>query len=243
MRTVGYFHSKETFGTVDGPGIRYVAFLQGCPLRCLFCHNPDTWNKADAAYAMDVETFVQDVLTYRNFIRTGGVTFSGGEPLLQAQFVEHAIDALHSQGIPSAIDTSGALPLEKCQSALEKADLILLDIKAIDPVMCQQVTGQDNRNAIAMLNFLESIQKPVWIRHVLLPGYSLQKQELEKTAEFLKNYRCVEMVELLPFHKMGEFKWESLQLPYQLKDVPAPSDEEVAMAKQIFQEAGLPLHN
>ena len=199
MRTVGYFHSKETFGTVDGPGIRYVAFLQGCPLRCLFCHNPDTWNKADAAYAMDVETFVQDVLTYRNFIRTGGVTFSGGEPLLQAQFVEHAIDALHAQGIPSAIDTSGALPLEKCQSALEKADLILLDIKAIDPVMCQQVTGQDNRNAIAMLNFLESIQKPVWIRHVLLPGYSLQKQELEKKLIVLAD----KLEETVQWEKIG----------------------------------------
>lgn len=238
----GHFHSKETFGTVDGPGIRYVAFLQGCNLRCMYCHNPDTWNGEQYSFMMSVEEFVQDVLSYRHFIRTGGVTFSGGEPLLQPDFVGAAIAALHDHGIHCAIDTSGHFPFSAARPALTDADLLLLDIKALDPELCRTITRKDNTGALRTLAFREQIGKPVWIRHVLLPGYTLKQKPLEQLADFLRMYRCVEKVELLPFHKMGEFKWQELKLPYQLDEVPAPCDEEIAMARSIFEKAGLPLH-
>ncbi len=238
----GHFHSKETFGTVDGPGIRYVAFLQGCNLRCMYCHNPDTWNGEQYAYMMSVEEFVQDVLSYRQFIRSGGVTFSGGEPLLQPDFVGAAIAALHDHGIHCAVDTSGCFPFSAARPALTDADLLLLDIKALDPELCRTITRRDNTGALRTLAFREDLGRPVWIRHVLLPGYTLERKPLEELAAFLRGYRCVEKVELLPFHKMGEFKWQELKLPYQLADVAAPSDEEIAMARSVFENAGLPVH-
>ena len=242
MAIRGHFHSKETFGTVDGPGIRYVAFMQGCHLRCLFCHNPDTWNGEQYAFIMSVEDFVRDVLSYRSFIRTGGVTFSGGEPLLQPDFVSAAIAALHEQGIHCAIDTSGHFPFSPAKRALTEADLLLLDIKALDPDLCREITGRDNEGALRTLALREDLQKPVWIRHVLLPGYTLSRERLEALAAFLAPYTCIEQVELLPFHKMGEFKWEQLRLPYRLTDVAPPTYEELAMARDIFEKAGLPVH-
>lgn len=242
MAIRGHFHSKETFGTVDGPGIRYVAFMQGCHLRCLFCHNPDTWNGAHYSFMMSVEEFVQDVLSYRHFIRTGGVTFSGGEPLLQPDFISAAIAALHEQGIHCAIDTCGYFPFSPALPALREADLLLLDIKALDPALCREITGQDNAGALRTLALREELHKPVWTRHVLLPGYTLERERLEQLAAFLAPYTCIEQVELLPFHKMGEFKWEQLQLPYRLSDVQPPTFEQVDMAREIFARAGLPVH-
>lgn len=242
MAIRGRFHSKETFGTVDGPGIRYVAFLQGCNLRCLYCHNPDTWNGEGYAFMMSVPDFVRDVLSYRNFIRSGGVTFSGGEPLLQPDFVSVSIAALHDYGIHCAIDTCGHFPFSPAKRALTDADLLLLDIKALDPVLCRTITGQDNSGALQTLEFRQQLKKPVWIRHVLLPGYTLKRELLEEMAAFLSGYSCIEKVELLPFHKMGEFKWKQLRLPYRLKDVRPPEPEEMEMARDIFRRAGLSVH-
>ncbi|MCR4925413.1 MAG: pyruvate formate lyase-activating protein [Clostridiales bacterium] len=238
----GYFHSKETFGTVDGPGIRYVAFMQGCNLRCKYCHNPDTWKKENASYTMTVDELIEDILKYKSFIRSGGVTFSGGEPLLQPEFIEQAIDRLHSLGISVAIDTAGFYNFEKAQRALTECDLVLLDIKAIDEDMCKDITGQSNSFALKVLEYREKIKKPVWIRHVIVPNYTLDYKLLEKLADYLKDFSCVEMVEILPFHKLGEYKWKTLGEAYSLEDTPVPENEEVIMAKEIFKSRGLNVH-
>ena len=165
----GYLHSVETFGALDGPGIRYVLFLQGCPLRCGFCHNPDTW-QACTGKAVTPEDAFEDILKYKNFISSGGVTLSGGEPLLQPEFCQALISLCHSAGIHCAVDTAGSIPLDFCRQAVDAADLLLLDIKALDPTLCQELTGQDNQNALALLEYCEAAQKAVWIRHVLVPG-------------------------------------------------------------------------
>ena len=237
----GLIHSVETFGTVDGPGIRYVVFFQGCPLRCLYCHNPDTW-PADAPCAKRVtarELFL-DIIKYKNYIGSGGVTLSGGEPLLQPDFALELIRLCRENGIHTAIDTSGAIPLSACEKAVSAADLILLDIKAIDGDLCRSIAGQDNRNALRLLAFCEENGKPVWIRHVLVPGLTLKRALLEQTAAYLAKFRCVKKVELLPFHKMGEYKWKAQGLDYKLYSVNEPAREELDEANRIFQDYGLP---
>lgn len=234
----GMVHSTETFGTVDGPGIRFVMFLQGCPLRCLYCHNPDAttgrggeiWTAGQA---------VDEIIRYRHFIKSGGVTFSGGEPLLQAQFVEAATRLLHEEGFSVAIDTSGCEDPCEVHSAIDAADLILLDIKAFSPSICERLTGQSNEMAIATLDYCEESKKPVWVRHVLLQGYTLNEQELENLAAFLADFSCIERIELLPFHKLGEPKWEQMPRTYQLRDVPATTREETEWAKGFFTRHGL----
>ncbi len=232
----GRIHSLESFGAVDGPGIRFVVFFQGCSLRCLFCHNPDSWDM-NAGTVMNAAELAKNILSYKNYL-SGGVTFSGGEPLLQPQFCEVLMDLLQSNGLHVAIDTSGAVPPEKVNRILEKADLILLDIKSIDAQMCKTITGADNQNAIKTLQYREKIQKPVWIRHVVLPGYTMDTSLLEKMADTLKPFTCIEKVELLPFHKMGEFKWEVLKEPYTLNETEPPTKEEMQRVKEIFQQRG-----
>lgn len=237
---VGRLHSVETFGAVDGPGIRYVLFLQGCPLKCLYCHNPDSWDAA-AGQLVTSKAVVEEILLYRNYIRSGGLTISGGEPMLQRAFVSDVIDRCHREGIHVAVDTAGSLPLEYCRPVLDRADMLLLDIKAMDPEVCKELTGQDNKNTIAMLDDCETNGKPVWIRHVLVPGYTLPEERLASLADFLKGYTCVKKIELLPFHKMGEYKWEELGRTYTLYDTPAPTEEEISRALAIFKERGLPV--
>lgn len=237
---IGKIHSFETFGAVDGPGIRFVVFMQGCPLRCLYCHNPDTWDLSGGTdYTAD--TLVRKILEYKSFLSKGGVTFSGGEPMLQAEFVSKAATLLKEQGVHIAIDTSGSIPIRKCSHAIDIADLILLDIKDIDKDGCYTLTGQDNKNAFALLDYCEDIKKPVWIRHVLLKDYTLAEEKLRRLCERLKAYSCIEKVELLPFHKMGEFKWESLGEDYRLKETLPPSPEEIVYAKEIVKEYALPI--
>ena len=236
----GRIHSVETFGAVDGPGVRFVVFLQGCPLRCKFCHNPDTWNPKDGQEISSTE-LIEQISSYRNFIRKGGVTLSGGEPLLQPQFVKAVLDGCRALGLHTAIDTSGGVPLETAKPAIAAADMLLLDIKDIDPDGCRELTGRDNQNALSILRYCEEVGKPVWIRHVMVPGLTLQTDKLKRLAARLKGYRCIKKVELLPFHKMGEYKWEELHIPYSLTDTPEPTKDEVAKAKAIFLQNGLPL--
>ncbi len=236
----GRIHSVETFGAVDGPGVRFVVFLQGCPLRCKFCHNPDTWNPKDGQEISAAE-LIEQISSYRNFIRKGGVTLSGGEPLLQPQFVKAVLDGCRELGLHTAIDTSGGVPLETAKPAIDAADMLLLDIKDIDPDGCRELTGQDNQNALSILRYCEEVGKPVWIRHVMVPGLTLQTDKLKRLAARLKGYRCIKNVELLPFHKMGEYKWEELHIPYSLADTLEPTKDEVAKAKAIFLQNGLPL--
>lgn len=234
----GRIHSVESFGAVDGPGIRFVVFMQGCPLRCLFCHNPDTWD-AKAGREVSAEELVKEILTYRNYIKTGGVTLSGGEPLLQAEFTAEVLRLCRENRLHTAVDTSGCIPLEKALPALELADMLLLDIKDIDPDDAQELTGMTNRNAIATLDYCEKVAKTVWVRHVVVPGYTLDFEKLERLAAFLSQYTCVEKVELLPFHKMGEYKWQVLGEDYKLFDTQEPAEEEMARVKGIFRAKGI----
>lgn len=238
--TPGRIHSVETFGALDGPGIRYVVFLQGCLLRCAYCHNPDTWDGCDGTSTTAGEA-VEKILPYRNFIQSGGVTLSGGEPLMQPEFAAALLKLCKEQGLHTAIDTCGAVPMEKCREALELADMLLLDIKALDSEECKSLTGMDNKNALRLLSWCEEVQKPVWIRHVCVPGITLEPQKLEKLADFLKGFSCIEKIELLPFHKMGAYKWEVLKVPFILADTPEPTAAQMEEARSIFLARNLPL--
>lgn len=231
----GYVHSIETCGTVDGPGIRYVVFLQGCPLRCKFCHNPDTW-EVNTGKIYTVDELMEDILKYRNYIKTGGVTVSGGEPLLQADFVAELFKECKKHGIHTAVDTSGAIPLKNCKHAVDAADLVLLDIKSIDSFKCRTLTGKGNEDALKLLNYLERVRKEVWIRHVVVPGITENYDDIEKMAEYLSYYSAISRIEILPFHKMGEYKWEELNLKYELKDTPPPTKESIEKIKEIFKK-------
>lgn len=237
-QTTGKIHSIETFGTLDGPGIRYVLFLKGCCMRCLYCHNPDTWAD-DRAIIQTPEETVSDILRYKHFIKNGGITISGGEPLLQSVYCEALMRLCHKEGIHCAIDTSGSVPLENCKAALQEADLILLDLKSVDKDEHFDLTGMTPDNPQAVLSFCEQIQKPVWIRHVLIPEYTLDRQKLERLGSKILPYHCVKKIELLPFHKMGAYKWESLGLPFPLNGVREPTTQEIKEATQIFQNMGL----
>ncbi len=236
----GYLHSIETCGTVDGPGIRYVAFLQGCPLRCLYCHNPDSWQYRSGQVYRASE-LVDDILKYRAFIRNGGVTLSGGEPLVQTPFVAAVFARLQARGIHTAIDTSGIVPVSKCLAALEVSNLVILDIKALDPDLCSRLTGADNRNALQMLAWCEQQERDVWIRHVVVPGYTDCPNDLEALAAYLEPFHCVRKIELLPFHQMALHKWEHLEIPYTLGKVCAPTAALMQHAKQIFRLHHLPV--
>lgn len=229
----GYIHSVETFGAVDGPGLRYVVFMQGCPLRCLFCHNPDSWKMGEGEKKSDTE-LMADILEYKSFIKRGGVTFSGGEPMMQPTFLRSMLRLCRKHGLHTAIDTSGAVSTEISGSVICEADMLLLDIKTLDEELYPKLTGQTIHNNLATLQYCEDIGKPVWIRHVLVPGYTLVKERMEKLAAYLRQFKCIERIELLPFHKLGEYKWEEMGETYQLYDVPVPTEEEMALAKEIF---------
>ncbi|MEG1125951.1 MAG: pyruvate formate-lyase-activating protein [Oscillospiraceae bacterium] len=238
MGVIGRIHSRESFGAVDGPGIRFVLFVQGCKLRCRFCHNPDTWN-ANCGEQVNSDDIVKEIASYRNFIKSGGVTISGGEPLLQPEFTLAVINGCKKNGLHTAVDTAGFAPLIVAKPVIDAADLILLDIKALSDELCISLTGESNQNALAILRYCEHIKKPVWIRHVLVPDITLELILLEETAQFLSGFSCVQKVELLPFHKMGEYKWKELNLEYDLKDTREPTGEEIENAKQIFTNKGL----
>ncbi len=234
----GRIHSIETLGTVDGPGLRYVLFLQGCPLRCQYCHNPDAlaFQGGSEITAADA---IADALRYRSFLASGGITLSGGEPLAQPRFAEAVLRLAREEGLHTALDTAGGMPLAACRGAVEAADLLLLDLKAMDTTLCRTVSGQGNEDAKAMLAYREAMGLPVWIRHVVVPGLTLDEQELTQMAAYVARFRCVQRVELLPFHKMGEFKWASLAQPYLLSDTPEPTEEEMEKARALFRAHGL----
>lgn len=237
---VGRIHSFESFGTVDGPGIRFVVFLQGCPLRCQYCHNPDTWGAGGTEYA--VEEVVQRVLRYKNYFGdTGGVTVTGGEPLLQIDFVTELFTLLKAKGIHTCIDTSGITfkkdsegSVEKHKKLLAVTDLVLLDIKHIDDEACQKLTGQSNENTLAFAKFLSDNGVKTWIRQVLVPNITDKEEDLRKLRAFIDTLATVEKVEVLPYHTMGAVKYEKLGMEYPLKDVSAPTKERVMFAKSIL---------
>lgn len=241
MSARGRIHSFESFGTLDGPGIRYVIFLQGCPLRCKFCHNPDTWD-ISSGKEMSAEEILPRITSCRSFLRTGGVTLSGGEPLLQRDFALELLESCKSEGFHTALDTAGSLPLSFSKSVIDAANMLLLDIKSLDPNLCKDLTGQDNANTLATLDYCESVNKRIWIRHVLVPGYTLNQEHLTLLAGCLSKYKCIERVELLPYHKMGAHKWRQLNLADPLESVRPPAPFEVEQAKEIFRLCATGLH-
>jgi pyruvate formate lyase activating enzyme len=237
---MGRIHSVESFGALDGPGIRYVLFLQGCAFRCVYCHNPDSWCVTSGQEIGSVDV-LRDILRYKNFIKNGGVTLSGGEPLIQPDFVVSILEGCIEHKLHTAIDTAGGVSLLMCGRAVELADLLLLDIKAADDGLFRKITGHSIYNTLDMLDFCEKIGKPVWIRHVLVPDLTLDDIQLNKLGKLLRHYDCIERVELLPFHKMGEYKWEELKKTYKLYNTRTPLPQEVEHAKELLHGYGLPM--
>ncbi len=233
---IGRIHSIETFGTVDGPGVRFVSFLQGCPLRCAFCHNPDTWNpSAKVRFEITPEELLSRVLRYRNYIKNGGVTLSGGEPLMQGEFAAEFFRLCHLNGIHTALDTSGAIIDHYTPSVLDNTDIVLLDIKTTDDSLHRSYTGQTRDNNKKFLDILQQRNIPVWIRHVVVPGYTDQTERLKEVARHISQYPVIKRVELLPYHTMGVYKYKELGIKYRLEDIPPLSLEAIEKARGIFR--------
>lgn len=232
----GYVHSIETFGSVDGPGVRFVAFLSGCAMRCKYCHNPDSWCTRGEETA--AEDLFKKALRYKNYWKNnGGITVSGGEPMLQAEFVTELFTLAKAQKIHTALDTSGQpfdINDEKYKKLLDVTDLVILDIKEIDDDAHIELTGVTNKNIIEFAHYLSDIKKPTWIRHVLVPNLTDSEESLKKTKELVDSLKSVEKIEILPYHSLGKSKWEKLGINYPLKDTPAPTDEEVKLAESIL---------
>jgi len=235
MEQKAYVHSIETCGTVDGPGLRYVVFFQGCNLRCQYCHNPDTW-KVKTGKLMTAAEIIDDVLKYKSYMRFsgGGFTACGGEPLLQAEFISELFKKLREHGIHTALDTSGSVAPSTAEKLLEYTDLVLLDIKSLDAKKYKELTGGDISSSLKFAEYLSEKQIPAWIRYVVIPELTDSEAEIEELSRYLKNLLNVKKVELLPFHKLGEHKWEDMNLPYALKNTPIPTAEKMERLRSII---------
>lgn len=237
MDITGQIHSVESCGTVDGPGIRFVIFTQGCPLHCLYCHNPDS-RTTHGGRTVTVDAMVKEVQKYRSYMRYsgGGLTISGGEPLMQPEFVAAVFKNCQELGIHTALDTSGHAHLEIAKNVIEYTDLVLLDIKSYNPSTYQKVTHVDLKPTLDMAEYLNVIHKPTWIRFVLVPGLTDDAENIEGLAKFIATLDNVEKLEILPFHQMGAYKWEELGYDYQLKTTPAATKDDVERAMSLFSQ-------
>ena len=240
-KIIGAVHSIESFGSVDGPGIRYILFLHGCPLRCKFCHNPDTWANAKATMQMTPQEAINKALKYKSYWgKNGGITISGGEPLLQIDFLIELFKLAKKEGINTCIDTSGAnfttegIFFDKFNELMKYTDLLLLDIKHINNEEHLSLTGKGNENILEMAKYLSKINKPIWIRHVLVPGISDKDEYLIELDKFIGTLNNVKKVEVLPYHTLGTFKWEELKIPYQLEGVNPPSADRIENANKLL---------
>lgn len=232
----GKIHSIETFGTVDGPGIRYVIFLQGCHLRCKYCHNRDTWDTT-VGTPKKVSELIEDIKKYNDYIKfsKGGVTVTGGEPLLQPKFLIALFTELKKLGYHTALDTSGMFPLTpEVKQVLSLTDLVLLDIKHIDDEKCKDLVGFSNKLELEFANYLSENGIKMWIRQVIIPGITDNEDDLIRLKEFLQTLKTVEKVELNPYHTLGVYKWEDLGLEYPLKDIRPANNEDIERAKRIL---------
>ena len=236
--TKGYIHSLESFGSVDGPGVRFVIFTSGCAMRCQFCHNPDTW-KMQSGTQYTADELLDKAMKYRAYWGSkGGITVSGGEPLLQIDFLIELFRKAKEAGIHTTLDTSGnpftrEEPFfDKFKELMKYTDLILLDIKQIDDEQHKILTGHSNQNILDMAKYLSDIGKPVWIRHVLVPERSDKDEYLERLHDFRSGLSNVEKVEVLPYHTLGTFKWKELGMEYPLEGINPPTKERVENAKQ-----------
>ncbi len=239
MNKLGRIHSLESFGTVDGPGIRFVVFMQGCPLRCQFCHNPDTWD-VNKGREYTPEQLMEEIIRYKSYMdfSGGGVTFTGGEPLLQAEFILEVCKLCKEKGISIAVDTSGFVWNDAVKEVLEYTDLVLLDIKNYDPIVYQTVTGVSLSPTLKLLDYLREKNIRAWVRYILVPNLTDNLDSVRKLSDHLDQYPNVEKIELLGFHKMGEYKWEELGLDYKLTDTKEPSEELMREAKEILESNG-----
>lgn len=241
-RTVpGRINSYESCGTVDGPGLRFVVFFQGCPLRCLYCHNPESWDFG-AGRQTTAGAVMDEIVKYKNFMQVsgGGVTLSGGEPLARPRFAKALLTLCKAEGIHTVVDTSGFVnPSPVIEDVIELTDLFLLDIKSVNAAMHQILTGESNEKPMAFAERLADRKKPMILRYVLVPDLNDRVRCLKKLAKWAFNLGNVQTVELLPFHKMGEFKWEQYGLPYRLTLTDVPTDAQVAETVEIFRAAGL----
>ncbi len=228
-------HSQETFGTVDGPGIRFVLFLQGCHLKCKYCHNRDTWSIHDGTYK-DLDEIYERIMRCKNYIfPRGGVTVSGGEPLLQPKFIIQLFKKLKENNIHTCVDTSGDLPLsENIKEVLNLTDLVLLDIKHIDDEKCKDLVGRSNKLELAFAKYLSDNGIHMWIRQVLVPGYTDDEHDLLRLKDFISSLKTVDRVEILPYHSLGEYKWKALGLKYPLEGVRDANEDDVQRAKNIL---------
>ena len=236
----GYIHSIETCGTVDGPGLRYVIFLQGCPMRCQYCHNPDTWEPGKGDQ-MTVDEVLRSFYNNTAFYRNGGVTVTGGEPMMQMDFLIELFTKLRKDGIHTCLDSSGIMfrpenPefMEKMERLAAVTSLVMLDIKHIDDEKHKSLTAHSNKNILAFARYLDEKQIPIWIRHVIVPGITLYRDYLERLGEFMATLNNVKALDVLPYHSMGKVKYENLNMEYPLKDTREATKDEAVAAKNII---------
>ncbi|BBF44504.1 pyruvate formate-lyase activating enzyme [Lachnospiraceae bacterium KM106-2] len=236
----GNIHSVESCGTVDGPGIRYVVFTQGCPMRCKYCHNPDTWECKQASQK-SVDEIITEYESMKAFLKNGGITVTGGEPLMQIDFLIELFERCSELGIHTCLDTSGITYnntneawMEKLNRLMKVTDLVMLDIKHIDPKAHKELTGQDNKNILAFAGYLDQLGIPVWIRHVVVPTITLIEKDLFDLGYFIGNFRNIKALDVLPYHTMAMVKYENMGIEYPLKGVPGATKEEAANARNII---------
>ena len=229
-------HSVESFGTLDGPGIRFVLFMQGCHLKCKYCHNRDTWD-LNSGETKSLDEIYNKILKYKNYIcPNGGVTITGGEPLLQVPFLIELFKKLKSENIHTCIDTSGMFKItDNIKELLSLTDLVLLDIKHIDNNKCKDLVGVENKLELEFAKYLSDNNIPVWIRQVLIPGYTDDENDLLKLKDFLKTLTNIEKIEFLPYHNLGKYKWEKLNQKYLLENVREATNQDIEKAKKILE--------
>jgi pyruvate formate lyase activating enzyme len=237
---VGFLHSFTTGSAIDGPGVRLVAWTSGCQFRCLYCHNPDTWNMMNGM-AVPLERAIAEIRKYGHGLKimSGGVTLSGGEPLMQDRFVIRLLSAAKDMGIHTALDTNGYLGERLSDDELEKIDVVLLDIKSWDSARHQYVTGKDNDPTLDFARRLAQRGRKIWLRYVLVPSLTDDHNDIAQLAEFAAKLGNIERVDVLPFHQMGRYKWEKLNLDYKLNDVQTPAPELVERVCDQFRAVGL----
>ncbi len=238
--SLGRVHSMDSFGTVDGPGIRYVVFMQGCQMRCRYCHNRDTWDLREGGELISHEEVLDKILKVRNFL-TGGVTVTGGEPLLQAEFVADLFQALKKHGIHTCLDSNGFAKqiTPEVKRLLTYTDLVMLDIKHPDEQMHQKLTYVSGEYTRKFAMYLKELNKTTWIRYVVVEGYTVDPIYAAMLAEFVENMGCVEKVEILPYHSLGVHKWDAFKEQYELQSVRPPSNEQLDAIKTEFDQRGI----
>lgn len=233
----GYIHSTESFGTVDGPGIRFVVFMQGCPMRCLYCHNPDTW-RTTGGTEVTADYIIDQFLSYKEFMKDGGITLTGGEPLLQMDFVIEVFKACKKKGIHTCLDTSGITfnpnDTSKFDELIKYTNLVMLDIKHIDEQKHKALTGHSNKNILAFAEYLRDNDIDVWIRHVVVPNVTQNDDDLYRLGRFLGTLKNMKALDVLPYHTMGKVKYEKLGMEYPLGDIPPLSKEDAIKSRDII---------